>query len=188
MRKKTIKVRSFENLKEIYLKSVGGNCTLLLNIPPDTDGLIREEDRRSLFMLGDFIRESFGRNLAEEAVLTVKPEKDRDGKDGSVLLKKGEETWFGNPDGLRELEVEFTWQRSAALIIWWCRRRSGSASAWSSLKYTAWMDRAAGSRSEKGTTVDISGLCRCMGRQRRGFKLVVTDARVAPVLAFTGVY
>ena len=48
------KVRSFENLKEIYLKSVGGNCTLLLNIPPDTDGLIREEDRRSLFMLGVF--------------------------------------------------------------------------------------------------------------------------------------
>lgn len=28
------KVRSFENLKEIYLSSVGGNTTLLLNLPP----------------------------------------------------------------------------------------------------------------------------------------------------------
>ena len=38
------KVRSFENLKDIYLKSVGGNTTLLLNIPPMKNGKIHEKD------------------------------------------------------------------------------------------------------------------------------------------------
>lgn len=35
-------VRSFENLKDIYLKSVGGNTTLLLNLPPMKNGRIHE--------------------------------------------------------------------------------------------------------------------------------------------------
>lgn len=95
------KVRSFENLKEIYLKSVGGNCTLLLNIPPDKDGLIQEEDRKSLFRLGDFIREAFQVNQAEEAEIEMVPSADCEGNDGSVLLEPGDDSWFRNPDGQR---------------------------------------------------------------------------------------
>lgn len=182
------KVRSFENLKEIYLKSVGGNCTLLLNIPPDTNGLIREEDRRSLFMLGDFIRESFGRNLAEEAVLTVKPEKDRDGKDGSVLLKKGEETWFGNPDGLRELEVEFTWAEERCLNYLVVQEAIRFSQRVEQFEVYCLDGQGCWKQIEKGTTVGYKRIVPLHGAATKGLKLVITDARVAPVLAFTGVY
>lgn len=61
------KVKSFEELKRIYLNAVGGNCVLLLNIPPHKDGYITEFDRSRLKELGDFIRNSFKDNVAKEA-------------------------------------------------------------------------------------------------------------------------
>ncbi len=80
-------MRSFENLKEIYLKSVGGNCTLLLNIPPDKDGLIREETEK-LFRL-QFHPGGLQVNQAEEAEIEMVPSADCEGNDGSVLLEPG---------------------------------------------------------------------------------------------------
>ncbi|MBR1811193.1 MAG: alpha-L-fucosidase [Clostridia bacterium] len=45
-------VKSAEQLFDIYLKSVGNNCALLLNVPPNKDGLIDDEDFQNLAMLG----------------------------------------------------------------------------------------------------------------------------------------
>lgn len=42
------KVRSAENLKEIYFHSVGRNGVLLLNIPPDKNGLLTAYDVKAL--------------------------------------------------------------------------------------------------------------------------------------------
>ena len=65
------KVRPLEKLIDIYEKSVGGNATFLLNIPPTNEGLFHENDVQRLHELGAYIRESYGRNLAEEAQLTA---------------------------------------------------------------------------------------------------------------------
>ena len=51
------KVRSFENLKDIYLKAVGGNTTLLLNLPPMKNGKLHETDVKNLKELGAFRRQ-----------------------------------------------------------------------------------------------------------------------------------
>ena len=64
-------VRSFENLKEIYLSSVGGNTTLLLNLPPMKNGKLHQTDVNNVKMLGDFIRSTFKDNLADIAEITV---------------------------------------------------------------------------------------------------------------------
>lgn len=60
-------VRTPEELFEIYRRSVGGNSTFLLNIPPDRRGRISEPDLRVLAALGSFIRELTGRDLAKSA-------------------------------------------------------------------------------------------------------------------------
>jgi alpha-L-fucosidase len=49
------KVKSLEKLKVIFLQSVGRNANLLLNIPPDTRGLINENDVKSLLELKEFL-------------------------------------------------------------------------------------------------------------------------------------
>lgn len=50
-------VRSVEELYQIYLHSVGGNATFLLNLPPTPQGEIHENDVRVLKALGEKIRQ-----------------------------------------------------------------------------------------------------------------------------------
>lgn len=63
------KVRSPENLMNIYLNSVGHGATLNLNVPPDHRGLVHENDAESLRQLGEHLRQTFAKNLALGATL-----------------------------------------------------------------------------------------------------------------------
>ena len=58
------KVKSLDQLLDIYYTSVGGNAQLLLNIPPDKRGRIHENDARRLKELGDRMRATFAVNFA----------------------------------------------------------------------------------------------------------------------------
>jgi alpha-L-fucosidase len=46
------KVKSARNLFNIYINSVGNNCSLLLNVPPNDKGVISKKDMASLKKLG----------------------------------------------------------------------------------------------------------------------------------------
>lgn len=59
-------VRSADELFAIYRRSVGGNSTFLLNLPPDRHGRIADPDLRVLAMLGDRISELGERDIAPE--------------------------------------------------------------------------------------------------------------------------
>jgi len=61
------KVRTPDNLVDLYFKSVGRGASLLLNLPPDRRGLIHENDVRSLQGFRQMRDEIFGRNLARAA-------------------------------------------------------------------------------------------------------------------------
>ena len=61
------KVRSVDDVFDIYERSVGGNSTYLLNIPPNREGLFSPEDVRVLKEVGKRIEETYGNNLFEKA-------------------------------------------------------------------------------------------------------------------------
>jgi len=61
------KVKTAEELLDIYYKSVGGNANFLLNVPPDRRGLIHENDALVLKELGRVIKNTFSDNLAKNA-------------------------------------------------------------------------------------------------------------------------
>ena len=57
-------VKSAKKLFEIFLNSVGNNCSLLLNVPPNKEGLIEDEDLHSLSALGEMIERMTQKPLA----------------------------------------------------------------------------------------------------------------------------
>jgi len=61
------KVKSGEQLFDLYLKSVGRGSNLLLNVPPDRRGLINENDSTALMAFKQLRDESFSRNLLNDA-------------------------------------------------------------------------------------------------------------------------
>lgn len=59
------RIRSLNNLMEIYYASVGRNCNLILNASIDRDGLVPAADLRRFEEFGNEIRRRFGKSLAE---------------------------------------------------------------------------------------------------------------------------
>ncbi len=58
------KVKTPQQLFDLYLKSVGRGANLLLNVPPDRRGLINEKDSAALMEFKALREESFANNLA----------------------------------------------------------------------------------------------------------------------------
>ena len=66
-------VKPLEKLIDIYEKSVGGNATFLLNIPPTREGRFHENDVARLAEFGAYLRENYGNNLLDDATLEAAP-------------------------------------------------------------------------------------------------------------------
>ena len=61
------KVKTPEQLFDLYLKSVGRGANLLLNVPPDNRGLIHENDSAALIQFKKIRDENFNTNLLKQA-------------------------------------------------------------------------------------------------------------------------
>ncbi|MBR5848254.1 MAG: alpha-L-fucosidase [Bacteroidaceae bacterium] len=58
-------VRSLKNLVDIYFSSVGSNSSLLLNIPPTTEGKVHPTDSVRLKEFGDYLRNAFAEDFVK---------------------------------------------------------------------------------------------------------------------------
>ena len=84
--------KKLDQLLQIYFTSVGGNSSLLLNVPPDKDGLITDKDAKVLKEFGDAIAATTQKELTvseievgDNDVMIAKDELDAlldDGRDG----------------------------------------------------------------------------------------------------------
>ena len=61
------KVRSADDVFDIYERSVGGNSIFLLNIPPNREGRFSERDVKVLEEVGKRIKETYAENLLNNA-------------------------------------------------------------------------------------------------------------------------
>lgn len=61
------KVRTVADMRGLYFSSVGRNAGLLLNVPPNRDGLISPIDERRLAEFGATLKRSFSHDLAGSA-------------------------------------------------------------------------------------------------------------------------
>lgn len=85
------KVRSADDVFDIYERAVGGNSTFLLNIPPNRDGKFSSRDVESLKEAGKRIRETYSTDLLAGA---QGPKQVIDGKDDTYLLMDGNNKEF----------------------------------------------------------------------------------------------
>ena len=65
------RVKSASRLAALYEQSVGRNCTLLLNVPPDRRGLIADPDLAALGGMREWLDRVYGRDLAAGATVVT---------------------------------------------------------------------------------------------------------------------
>jgi alpha-L-fucosidase len=99
-------VRSPENLLGLYYSSVGRNSNLLLNVPPDTRGLLYENDVRSLLEFKALRDKEFAVELARGK--KVKASASRGKEFSASNVNDGNpDTYWATKDGLTTAELTF---------------------------------------------------------------------------------
>lgn len=182
------RVRSFDNLKDIYLKTVGGNAIMLLNIPPDPRGLIHENDVEVLEKMGAFIRDSFACNLADAGEIITVPSTDIGGRGGEALRKDNYDSFFANADGERKLQIDLVWEEPQKLS--YLVMKENILFSQRIERFRVFSENAAGEWEivTIGTVVGYKKIVELNDIETKKLRVIIDDARVAPVLSFLGVY
>ena len=101
------KVKTPQQLVDLYYKSVGRNGTLLLNIPPDQRGLFHENDVASLTEFRSILDETFATDLALGAKATASNERGSKPRfSASNLVDGNAVTYWTTDDGVATATVE----------------------------------------------------------------------------------
>ena len=168
------KVRSVENLLDIYEKSVGGNGLFLLNIPPDTTGMINAADAARLQELGERIGKIFGNNLLTDAKAGC----------GQEILADDDSFWMGNKEQ-EEIEITLPQPKTISHVVL-CEqiRQSQRIEEFEILAELNGQWQTVYS----GTTVGFKKICRFRPCVVEKLRIVIKQSRVAPTLRFVGAY
>ncbi len=179
------RVRSFETLIDIWYRSVGGNSTLLLNIPPDRRGLFSDSDVERLHQIGDYIRKTFAVNFAENATFTADhdngydlPEnvktdsydtyyKPYDGENAVTLNIKLDEVHDVTHVVIKE-NIKMS-QRVESYVI-----EANTENGWVEVNH--------------GTTIGYKKIAHFDAVKTDEIRIRITDSRVCPVISFVGIY
>jgi len=101
------RVKTTEHILDIWYRSIGGNTVLLLNVPPNRDGLFAERDSKVLTEVGRILRETFKTNLAEGATATASAGRGT-GFEAANMLDGDTTTCWMPPDWTAQAELVIT--------------------------------------------------------------------------------
>ena len=102
------KVKSLDTLIDIWYHSVGMNGNFLLNLPPDTRGLIHENDIKRLNELKKYLDEAFGTDLADKASAKATNTRGKSFDANKVIDTDSKTYWATDDDILNaSLELDF---------------------------------------------------------------------------------
>ena len=177
-------VRPLEKLIDIYEKAVGGNATLLLNIPPTTEGLFHPNDVQRLREIGDYIRQSYGRNLLEEAELETGP-----AAEGHPLesVRQDDDSCYipAQEDGTAELVIRWTEMQDIRRVV--LKEQIRLSQRVEAFAIDAWTD-GGWQQVAAHTVIGYKRIVALEPLQTTALRIRILDARVTPTLKFIGVY
>lgn len=172
------KVRSLNNLLHIYNTSVGGNSLLLLNIPPNRDGIIHEKDVKRLKELGDAIR------LAESAPVTPAKLAAPQELDGNVIenVTKDDESYYTPSEENDNYTINIDFGKSVEIDRVYLKEQCDFSQRIETFEIYAKTDDG-----EKlvynGTTVGLNRYAVFNGKVKaNGIKIVITSCRLRPYI------
>jgi alpha-L-fucosidase len=184
------KVRTPENLMDLYFKSVGRGANLLLNVPPDRQGRIYETDAASLREFGRRREAMFRKNLASGARVKASSVRAADRRFAADnLLDDKRATYWVTDDDVRVADVVFEFPTPVTFDVIRIREALPLGQRIRAFSI-ATADQAGGWQPIASAT--SIGNCRLIHLESRvrttRVKLAVTEAAAPPALCEFGLY
>lgn len=183
------RVKSPDQLVDLYYRSVGHNATLLLNFPVDRRGLIHPVDSANAVRFHEMIQQQLKTNLV--AGMTPKVSNERGGDFVAFALTDDNfDTYWATEDGVTTADIEFSFdtptrmnrmmlqeyiplgQRVKAFVVEYLDKDT-----WLPVKL-----------NEETTTIGYKRLLRFETVETKGIRIRITDARGPLCLSNVGVY
>lgn len=177
-------VKPLEKLIDIYYNSVGGNATLLLNIPPDTRGLIHENDVKRLEEIGEYLSKTFANNIVTEAKIVASEE---EAAHPAQCVQMSGENYFKTPDGVEAVTLAFSFEQAQAINHVVLEEQIALSQRIES--FEIWVKE--GQEEKKvytGTTVGSCRICQFDTVHTQEVILKILESRVAPTLKTVGIF
>jgi alpha-L-fucosidase len=100
-------VKTTEHILDIWERCVGGNTVLLLNVPPNRDGLFSERDSKVLMEVGRILHKTYKTNLAKGATASADACRGP-GFEAANALDGSTATCWMPPDWTKQAELAVT--------------------------------------------------------------------------------
>lgn len=180
------KVRSLETMLHIYYNSVGGNGTFLLNLPPNRDGLIHENDVKRLKEIGDYLNQTFAHNLAENASLAASSEEaDHPITDAR---EPGYDAYYKAKDGDAAVDITITFPEAVIATHVVLQENIKLSQRIEAFEVIAEDTSGAQKTVYTGTIVGYKRIAKFEPVEAKKIIVRIKDSRVCPTLSFIGVY
>ena len=182
------RVRSVENLVDIYYHSVGRGANLILNLPPDRRGRIHDNDVASLRAWRKTLDATFAKDLAAGATATADNTRGGDAQfaPANVLDAKGDTYWSTDdnattPSLTLDLgkPVAFDVMRVREYLPLGQRIDSIAVDTWNDGKWTEWAT---------ATSIGSQRLLKAKPVTASKVRLRVTQAAACPAISEVGLF
>jgi alpha-L-fucosidase len=112
------RVKTPAQLIDLYYKSAGRGANLLLNVPPNRDGLLQAEDIASLMGLRNYLRTTFATDLAAKAKTSATNVRGKSAAYGPANLIDGKpDTAWATDDEVLTAEAVLDFARPASFRV-----------------------------------------------------------------------
>lgn len=183
------RVKSPDQLVDLYYRSVGHNATLLLNFPVDRRGLIHPVDSANAVRFHEMIQQQLKTNLV--AGMTPKVSNERGGDFvASALTDDNFDTYWATEDGVTTADIEFSFDTPARMNRMMLQEyiplgQRVKAFVVEYLDKDTWLPVKL---NEETTTIGYKRLLRFETVETKGIRIRITDARGPLCLSSVGVY
>lgn len=174
--------KSAEKLFDIYCSSVGRNSVLLLNIPPNKDGLIDSIDVSILNKWRKLINHSFSNNLIRKSKINCK-----NGLNTNILSHSTNNSYFTTIGKDTTCSIEFEWKNLQSFNALQLQENIQIGQRIEQFDFEYWNDNQWIKLGE-GTTVGYKRIIKFKNVNTKKFRLNIISSRSNPTLKSIGLY
>ncbi len=176
------KVKSPEKLLDIYFHSIGRNSVLLMNIPPDKEGLINEADVKNLKEWKKLRDNIFKNNLAKGAVIT-----SSNGIRKQTILDKNYSTYWTTKGKDTSAVIELKFKNKIKFNVLMLQENISIGQRIEKFDLEYW-DGKVWKKAVAGTTVGYKRLLQFDAVSTDKVRLTIGSSRLNPTISELGLY
>lgn len=186
--KEDSKVKTPQQLFDIYLTSVGRGSTLLLNVPPDRRGRFHELDVKALEGFSALLKKELGHNLAAKAKITADSYRGKDARFAPAnLADDNKETYWATDDAINKGAIEITLPKPAQVKYVMLQEYIKLGQRVKSFKVDVWKDNSWQTVAQ-ATTIGYKRILPIAPTVTGKIRITITDAKASPTLSSIKVY